>query len=92
MTDVDPSSQTCTVDTGSLLLDNVKYFLKNGSVTPYKGALCKVYNTGRLFVLDTLLVQNKALNQGIWHVECKEADIVANGSKIFLMGGAGFSD
>ena len=80
------------MDTGSLILDNVKYALSNASVTPYEGALCKLHNTGRLFFLDDLLVQNKALNQGVWHLECKEADVVVGGGKAFFLRGAGFSD
>ena len=80
------------MDTGSLILDNVKYALKNASVTPYVGAFCKLHNTGRLFILDALLVQNKALNQGVWHLDCKEADVIINGEKAFFLRGAGFSD
>ena len=92
MTSVDTASQTCTVDTGALILDNVKYTLENASVTPYEGALCKLHNTGRLFVLDALLVQNKALNQGIWHLECNEANVAVGGGEVFFLRGAGFSD
>ena len=80
------------MDTGSLILDNVKYALSNASVTPYEGALCKLHNTGRLFFLDALLVQNKALNQGVWHLECKEADVEVGGGTVFFLRGAGFSD
>jgi hypothetical protein len=80
------------VDTGSLILDNVKYTLENASVTPYVGALCRIHNTGRLFFLDALLVQNKALNQGVWHLECKEADVEVEGATVFFLRGAGFSD
>lgn len=80
------------MDTGSFVLDNVKYALGNASVTPYVGAFCKLHNTGRLFFLDALLVQNKALNQGVWHLECKEADVEVGRGKVFFVRGAGFSD
>lgn len=59
---------------------------------PKTGDMVRISNQGRLFQVDKVLSQNLMSNEGLWSLECEEANMLVRNMKVFFEMGAGFSD